>query len=116
MSHSSPVPAPSASKPVLIVFSLLAAMNVVNGGLAALDVLPVKVVGIIALATAGVTAGVMFYVQGVVVPLEAVGARLTNDGKMVTGPADQTIPAGTEVQLTPTAPGAYNPQQNPPGL
>ncbi len=99
--------APSASKPVLIVFSVLAGLNVVNGGLAALDVVPVKVIGILALGTAAVTAAVMFYVQGVVVPLNAVAARVTNDGKMVSGPAEQTIPTGAEVQLTPTAPLPY---------
>lgn len=92
--------APSSSKPVLVVLSFLTAMNVINGGLAALDVLPVKTVGLLALATAAVSAGVGFYLQGRVVPAEAVAARVTGDGKLVSGPADQTIPTGTEVQLT----------------
>lgn len=95
---------PSASKPVLIAFSILAGLNVVNGGLAALEVVPAKAVGILALGTAAVTAGLMFYVQGVVVPLPAVAARVTGDGQLVAGPAEQTIPTGAQVQLVPTSP------------
>lgn len=104
MSHLNTSPAPSASKPVLIVLSILAGLNVVNGGLGALEVVPAKVVGLLALGTAAVTAGIMFYLQGVVVPLQAVAARVTGDGQLVAGPAEQTIPTGAQVQLTPTAP------------
>lgn len=104
MSHLNTSPAPSASKPVLIVLSILAGLNVVNGGLGALEVVPAKVVGLLALGTAAVTAGIMFYLQGVVVPLQAVAARVTGDGQLVAGPAEQTIPTGAQVQLTPTTP------------
>lgn len=97
-------PAPSASKPVLIVLSVLAGLNVVNGGLAALEVVPVKVCGVLALATAAITFGVQYYLQGVVVPLDAVAARVTGDGQLVAGPAEQTIPTGAQVQLAPTSP------------
>lgn len=101
--------APSASKPVLIVLSVLTGLNVVIGGLGALEVVPAKVVGLIALGAAAVSAGVGFYLQGVVVPLSAVAARVTGDGKLVSGPAEQTIPTGAEVQLTPAADGRYAP-------
>jgi hypothetical protein len=97
----------SASKPVLIVLSILTGLNVINGGLGALDVVPAKVVGLLALGTAAVTASVMFYLQGKVVPLDAVAARVTGDGQLVAGPAEQTIPTGAQVQLTPTTPGDY---------
>jgi hypothetical protein len=89
---------------VLIVLSVLAGLNVVNGGLGALDVVPAKVVGLLALGTAAVTAGMMFYLQGQVVPLDAVAARVTGDGQLVAGPAEQTIPTGAQVQLMPTTP------------
>lgn len=104
MSHVNQTPAPSASKPVLIVLSILAGLNVINGGLGALEVVPAKVVGLLALGTAAATAGIMFYLQGVVVPLQAVAARVTGDGQLVAGPAEQTIPTGAQVQLTPTTP------------
>jgi len=104
VSHLNTSPAPSASKPVLIVLSILAGLNVVNGGLGALEVVPAKVVGLLALGTAAVTAGIMFYLQGVVVPLQAVAARVTGDGQLVAGPAEQTIPTGAQVQLTPATP------------
>lgn len=95
---------PSASKPVLVVLSVLVSLNVINGGLGALEVVPVKVVGLLALGTAAVSAGIMFYLQGVVVPLNAVAARVTGDGQLVAGPAEQTIPTGAQVQLSPTTP------------
>jgi hypothetical protein len=107
VSHVEASPVPSASKPVLVVLSVLAGLNVVNGGLGALDVVPAQVVGLIALGTAAVTTGLMFYLQGVVVPANAVAARVTGDGQLVSGPADQTIPTGTQVQLTPTADGDW---------
>lgn len=99
--------APSASKPVLIAFGVLAGLNALNGGLAASDLVSKEVAAWIALVTGVVAAVLAVVVQGVVVPLNAVGARLTGDGKMVSGPADQTIPNGAEVQLTPTAEGGY---------
>jgi hypothetical protein len=92
---------------VLIVLSVLAGLNVVNGGLGVLDVVPAEVVGLLALGTAAVTAGMMTYLHGVVVPANAVAARVTGDGQMVAGPAEQTIPTGAQVQLTPTTPGDY---------
>lgn len=93
--------APSASQPVLITLSILAGLNVVNGGLGALGIVSVQVAGCIALGTAAVAAGIGFYLRGAVVPESAVGARLTGDGKMVTGKADPTIQPGTEVVISP---------------
>lgn len=107
MSHLNSTPTPSTSKPVLVVLSVIVGLNVVNGGLGALEVVPAKVVGLIALGTAAVAAGISFYLQGVVVPLNAVAARVTGDGQLVAGPAEQTIPTGAQVQLSPTSPGNY---------
>jgi hypothetical protein len=109
VSHIGAPAVPSASKPVLIVLSVLAGMNVVNGGLGAREVVPAQVVGLLALGTAAVTTGLMFYLQGVVVPANAVAARITGDGQLVSGPADQTIPTGTQVEISPTADGDYVP-------
>jgi hypothetical protein len=97
--------APSSSQPVLIVMSILAGMNVVNAGLGVLHVVSATVVGLLALGTAAVAAGIGFYLRGTVVPLDAVAARVTGDGKVVSGPADQTIPTGREVQLAPVTHG-----------
>jgi len=100
--------APSASKPVLIVLSILTGMNVINGGLAALEVLPAKTVGLLALGTAAVSAAVGFYLQGVVVPVDAVAARVTGDGQLVSGPADPTIATGVPVEVSPAGPSPYS--------
>lgn len=94
--------APSASKPVLIAFGILAGLNALNGALAGTDMVPKVVAAWIAIGTGVLAAILAVVVQGVVVPLNAVGARLTRDGKMVSGPADQTIANGAEVELTPT--------------
>lgn len=107
--------APSSSKPVLIVMSILAGLNVVNGGLGALEVVPAKVVGIIALGTAAVAAAIGFYLQGAVVPANAVAARVTGDGQLVAGDAT-VISTGTKVELSPdTGPSPYVPPAVDPG-
>lgn len=99
---------PSASRPVLMVLSILVGLNVVNGGLGALEVVPSKVIGLIALGTAAVSAGIGFYLQGAVVPRDAVAARLTGDGQMVAGEATN-IPTGTKVELSAdTGPSPYS--------
>jgi hypothetical protein len=100
--------APSSSKPVLVVLSILVGLNVINGGLLTLEVMPAKVVGLLALGTAAVSAAVGFYLQGVVVPVDAVAARVTGDGKIVTGDADPTIRPGTEVEVSPVGPSPYS--------
>ncbi len=90
--------APSASQPVLVVMSILAGLNVVNGGLGALGIVSAQVAGCIALGTAAVAAGIMFYLRGVVVPADAVAVRVDGNGVLRSGPADQTIPTGAEVE------------------
>lgn len=100
----------SKSKPLRIAFAILVGLNVVNGGLGALELVPVAVVGLIALGTAAVTAGLTFYVEGSVTPANAVAARVTEDGSLVAGPATN-IPDGTKVEVsTDTGPSPYGSQ------
>lgn len=100
----------STSKPVLIVLSILTGMNVVNGGLSALEIVSVQVAGLIALGTAAVSAAIGFYLQGQVVPLGAVDVRITGDGKRVASEASK-IPTGTEVDVRPVGPSPYSPSE-----
>lgn len=90
----------SASKPVLVAFSFLAALNVMNAGLGALELVSAQVAGAIALGTAAITAGLAYYVQGQVTPADAVAARVTGDGQLVAGPAAGLVQTGTPIQLS----------------
>jgi len=108
MAGQVPTPPPNTSQPVLVALSFLAAMSIINGGLAALEVLPVKVVGCIALGTAAATYGIGYYLRAKVVPAEAVAASLDGEGVLRSGPADQTIPTGTEVEISPAGRSPYS--------
>lgn len=57
------------SRPVLVVFSVLAGLQVLTGGAALADFVGAKVAGLIVLAVAAGQVGMTFYVQGRVTPL-----------------------------------------------
>lgn len=92
------------SKPVLIVFSILAGLQVLSAGAALGDVVGPKLFGLFALAVAAVQVGMTFYVQNLTVPLANVAAYEsgTNAG-IVAGPA-ATPSNGVSVNVTPTEP------------
>jgi hypothetical protein len=73
-------------QPVVIVFSILAALQVLNGGLALIDTIPKDVAAIISLVIGAVTAGASFYVRGMVTPWPQVVSSI-QDGHVVAGPA-----------------------------
>ncbi len=73
-------------EPVVIVFSILAALQVINGGLALVDSIPKDIAGIISLVIGAVTAGASLYVRGMVAPWETVVSKI-QDGHVVAGPA-----------------------------
>ena len=61
---------------MVIVFSIIAALQVINGALATTEVFSDEVAGIIALVIGALTAGAAFYVRGMTAP---VGHRRRQD-------------------------------------
>lgn len=80
-------------EPVLVSMSILAALQILFGGIGGVTYLAdnelvaaICAVGMVAVGAAQV--GVQFYVRGQVVPLESVVERLADDGSVVAGPAN----------------------------
>lgn len=80
-------------EPVLVSMSILAALQILFGGIGGVTYLSdneliaaICAVGMVAVGAAQV--GVQFYVRGQVVPLESVVERLADDGSVVAGPAN----------------------------
>lgn len=96
------VPNESYPRPVLIIFSILAALQVLTGGSVLADVIGAQTAGLIILAVAAVQTGMSFYVQGVVVPASRVVARRASDGDVVAGDAS-ALPTGNQVAVVPAS-------------
>lgn len=89
-------------RPVLLMNSVLAGLTFVGGGAALADVIPAKWLGLGLLVLGGVQVGWSAYVQGQVVPLPLVAARLdTETAALVAGPAapgaSSRLPGSTNV-------------------
>ena len=77
----------SQSQPVLVTFSVLAGLQILTGGALLAEVVGVQVAGLLALVVAAVQFGMTYYVQGLVVPNNAVAVRQLPSGDLVAGPA-----------------------------
>lgn len=75
------------TRPVVITFSILAALQVLTAGSALTDVVGKDVAGLLILAIAAVQVGMTFYVQNSVVPGEDAVAYINQEGVAVAGPA-----------------------------
>lgn len=103
------------SRPVLIVFSILAALQVLAGATALSDIIGKDTFALFALLVAAVQVGMTFYVQNQVVPTQDVGAYTNTAGQLVAGPA-AGVTNGKEVEVVKTeapaseggVPGAQN--------
>jgi hypothetical protein len=73
-------------EPVVIVFSILAALQVVDAGLALTDAIDKDVAAIFSLVLAAITAGASFFVRNMVTPWDQVVSKIQN-GQVVAGPA-----------------------------
>lgn len=73
-------------QPVVIVFSILAGLQVINGGLALIDSIPKDLAGLFSLILGAVTAAASIYVRGMVTPWAEVVSKIQN-GHVVAGPA-----------------------------
>jgi hypothetical protein len=96
-------------EPVVIVYAILAALQVVNGALATTDVFDEDVAGIIAIVIGAITAGAAFYVRSLVSPWEEVVSQI-KDGHVVAGPAS------TGGNTLPTDPPPADPSVGPKGF
>lgn len=56
-------------RPVAVMGAIITALQIINGGLGALDIIPDKWVAFIALIIAAITAGWAFYTHNQVTPL-----------------------------------------------
>lgn len=86
------------SRPVLITFSILAALQVLTGAAALGDVIGDQAFGLFAILVAAVQVGMTFYVQNQTVPLKDSVAYVDNEGVPVAGPA-ASLRNGTPVDL-----------------
>lgn len=89
------------SRPVLITFSILAGLQILNGGAALEDVIGAQAFGLFALAVAAVQVGMTFYVQNQTIPSEDAAAYINKEGQVVAGPA-AGITTGESVQVVKT--------------
>ena len=89
------------SRPVVIVFSILAGLQVLTnaGGLS--EVLGPKVFFLMGILVASVQVGMTFYVQNAVVPATDVGAYTNSEGNLVAGPASG-VTNGKSVEVVKT--------------
>ncbi len=91
------------SRPVLIVFSILAGLQVLTAGAALGDVIGPTAFGLVALGVASVQVGMTFYVQNLTVPLRDVAAYVTggDSPSVIAGPAAAAA-TGAEVTVQET--------------
>lgn len=89
------------SRPVLVINSVLAALQILAGAAVLGDVLGDTTFGLFAVAVGAVQVGVNFYVQGMVVPVQDTVAYVNQAGVAVAGPA-AGVTNGTPVDVTPT--------------
>lgn len=99
------------SRPVVITFSILAALQVFTSAAALNDILGKNAAAFVVLAVSAVQVGMTFYVQSSVVPGEDSAAYVNSDGIVVAGPAaglmrgtPVTVQAGQTGDLPPPPP------------
>lgn len=107
-----------ASEPVLVTMSILAGAVVLLGGFGLSDNETLREIAVYGtLATGAITAGIQFYLRGVVTENSNVVERVAG-GNVIAGPANEHIQEGHVVRLvghlgkgeTPTGPGYDRPE------
>lgn len=76
-------------QPVLVIMSIMTGVTFVVGGLAAANLVSVRVIGIIMIVVAGVNQAMAYYLRGQVVPLADVASYVNTDRVVVNGPASR---------------------------
>lgn len=99
------------SHPIVIIFSILAALQVLTGAAALGDLIGEQAFGMFAIIVAAVQVGMTFYVENTkTVPLADQVAYVDQDGKTVAGPASNlTTGSVVKVEQSPpsTDPGLF---------
>lgn len=93
----------SKSRPVLITFSILAALQVLTGGSVLADLLGKDIASFIILLIAAVQVGMTFFVQNQTVPVRDSVAYINENGDAVAGPA-AGLTNGTAVEVVQRTP------------
>lgn len=75
------------SRPVLVIFSILAALQFLAGGAALSDVVGPEAFGLFVLGVGAIQAGFAVYTQSQVVPVQDVASYVDTNGNAVAGPA-----------------------------
>ena len=75
------------SRPVLIIFAILAGLQFLTAGAALGDVVGGTIAAFIVLIVAAVQGGMSYYVQGMVIPVGDSVAYINQSGEAVAGPA-----------------------------
>ncbi|MDE9365973.1 hypothetical protein PZ938_10195 [Luteipulveratus sp. YIM 133132] len=96
-------------RPVVVVMSVLAALQILTAGAALGDVIGAKAAALCVLVVAAAQSGIQFYVQAQVTPNGDVAAQVdaagTDHAEMVAGPAavqhDARLDEGVRVRVTP---------------
>jgi hypothetical protein len=88
------------SRPVLIVFSILAGLDIVATSAGLSDIIGLKQALVFILATKAVQVGMTFYVQNLTVPVQDVAAFVSPQLQIVAGPAAQQA-NGAPVEVIP---------------
>ena len=89
------------SRPVLVINSTLAALQVLAGAAVLSDVFGPTIFALFSIAVASVQVGVNYYVQGQVVPAQDTVAYVDQNGNAVAGPA-AGVTNGTQVEVVPS--------------
>lgn len=97
------------SRPVLIIFSILAALQVLTGAAALGDIIGKDIFALFVLSVAAVQSGMSFYVNAQVTENSQVGAVLSGSRGLVAGPAATDIPDGQKVEVSPVPPATSRP-------
>lgn len=90
------------SRPVVIIFSILAALDIITATAGLNDMIGVKVAFFLIMATKAIQAGMTFYVQNIVVPVVDVAAYRSDTQGVIAGPAAAATD-GTPVVVTEAA-------------
>ena len=93
------------SRPVVIVFSILAGLQVLSNAAGLSEILGAKVFFLLGILVASIQVGMTFYVQNGVVPVTDVGAYTNVSGDLVAGPASG-VTNGKSVDVVKTEPPA----------